>query len=176
MTYLYQIDACSWLQSPNKLWAVLDKFLIKLRQNSNFCTARRPRRRMFGNFLTKLRRMKPCQRTQGGALPGKIMSGCPNQQQIGSWRLTTKRPLRPGEFPSEYRIEFHLMDFQIKSYHLFRFRRNEMADSEHRISVARYLLDKADAWFEEQAIFTDEKLWSIDEHLNRRKFSVNGWL
>ena len=49
-----------------------------------------------------------------------------------------------------------------------------MADSEHRISVARYLLDKADAWFEEQAIFTDEKLWSIDEHLNRRKFSVNG--
>ena len=44
-----------------------------------------------------------------------------------------------------------------------------MADSERRIAVARYLLDKADDWFEEQAIFTDEKLWSIDEHLNRRK-------
>ena len=48
-----------------------------------------------------------------------------------------------------------------------------MADSERRIQVARYLLDKADDWFENQAIFTDEKLWSIDEHLNRRKFPIN---
>ena len=68
------------------------------------------------------------------------------------------------------------MDFEIKSYDNFRFRRNEMADSERRIAVARYLLDKADDWFENQAIFTDEKLWSIDEHLNRRKFTVNGWI
>ena len=44
-----------------------------------------------------------------------------------------------------------------------------MADREKRVNIARFFLCQNDEFFNKKLICTDEKLWNLDEALNRSK-------